>query len=108
MQSCAAPSTGYQAALGAIFQGFHRAGEQGMGVGQVKMPQKLLCLTDIQLLFLNKFCLDCSKSLVDFQSSERNSFYIKKKICFGGAHFQRFLLCHFMVMSLSLGFDNRT
>lgn len=78
-----------------------------MGVGQVKMPQKLLCLTEIQLLFLIKFCLDCSKYLVDFQSSEINSFYIKK-ICFGGAHFQRSLLCLFMVMSLSLGFDDRT
>ena len=51
-----------------------------MGVGQVKMPQKLLCLTEIQLLFLIKFCLDCSKYLVDFQSSEINSFYIKKNL----------------------------
>lgn len=63
-----------------------------MGVGQVKMPQKLLCLTEIQLLFLNKFSLNCSKSLVDFQSSERNSFYIKKKICFGETFSEVFTL----------------
>lgn len=104
MQSCAAPSTGYQAALGAIFQGFHRAGEQGMGVGQVKMPQKLLCLTEIQLLFLNKFCLDCSKSLVDFQSSERKSFYIKKKNLFWRSSFSEVFTLPFYGNVIVIGF----
>lgn len=63
-----------------------------MGVGQVKIPQKLLCLTESQLIFLNKFCLDCCKSLVDFQSSEINNIYIKKnfvleELIFRGLYF---------------------
>lgn len=78
-----------------------------MRMGQVKMPQKL-CLTESQLIFLNKFCMDCCKSLVDFQSAEINNIYIQKIFCFAEAHFQRPLLYHFMVMSLSLGFDDRT
>lgn len=63
-----------------------------MGVGHVKIPQKLLCLTESQLIFLNKFCLDCCKSLVDFQSSEINNIYIKKnfvleELIFRGLYF---------------------
>lgn len=66
-----------------------------MGVGQVKIPQKLLCLTESQLIFLNKFCLDCCKSLVDFQSSEINNIYIKKnfvleELIFRGLYFAIF------------------
>lgn len=59
-----------------------------MGVGQVKIPQKLLCLTESQLIFLNKFCLDCCKSLVDFQSSEINNIYIKKNFVLEGLIFR--------------------
>lgn len=74
-----------------------------MGVGQVKIPQKLLCLTESQLIFLNKFCLDCCKSLVDFQSSEINNIYIKK-ILFWRSSFSEVFTLPFYDNVIVIGF----
>lgn len=74
-----------------------------MGVGQVKIPQKLLCLTESQLIFLNKFCLDCCKSLVDFQSSEINNIYIKK-ILFWRSSFSEVFTLPFSDNVIVIGF----
>lgn len=60
------------------FQGYHKAGESEMGLGQVKNATELIAFTEIEqffpllllLLLLFKHSLDCCKPLGNFQSSE--------------------------------------
>lgn len=42
-----------------------------MRIGQVKNATKFSIFTEIQLVFLNKFSLDCCKTLTNFQSSKK-------------------------------------
>lgn len=46
----------------------------GMGIGQFRMPAELTVLARIQPFFLSKSSLDCCKTLVNLQRSEKVGF----------------------------------
>ena len=101
LQSCSAPSSGFQVAS------FHH--DWGLLVSKATMELereeweqcKIKCYTkftvfaEIQPFFLNK-CSDCCKPVVNFQSPERvDSIFASILTAFMKENFQRFLLCHY-------------
>lgn len=76
-----------------------------MGTGDVEMPQNLEWHTEILPYFMDKGSLDCCKTLVNFQSSEKvgsDNFCQFSYSFHGGEAFQRSLLHCFWYSCLLL------
>ena len=68
MQSCSAPSDGYQAALGLLFFKAATELESKEWEWDKLKCHKTHCSHPVQQFFLSNCSLDCSKPLINFQS----------------------------------------